>query len=57
VAFNSASSETNISQLSYANIKNSSSFIGFDFLDVWEIDTGVSSPYLKSLPKPSSVIF
>jgi len=46
---------TNEAELKDKDLKRQSSFAGFDFTIIWAIDEGVTTPYLKNLPKPSSV--
>ena len=46
----------NSSWISYQNSLKKSSFVGFDFDNVWEMQEGSTLPYLKDLPIPPAVI-
>ena len=43
--------------LTSTNAKKQSTYIGWDFTNIWKIDEGSSIPYLRELPKPSGVTF
>ena len=53
----SGGTANNVLELRNIDMKASLSFTGFDFTNIWTIDEGISSPYLRALPKPSSVNF
>ncbi len=39
-----------------SGLTNKSTFINWDFNNIWNIDEGESYPYLRSLPKPQSLL-
>ena len=42
---------TNSSELSAANMKKQASFDGWNFVSVWQIEEGVTFPYLRANPQ------
>ncbi len=42
---------TNSSELSAANMKKQASFNGWNFVSVWQIEEGVTFPYLRANPQ------
>lgn len=53
VTSNTAQSQAGTGKVT-AEMLQQSTFTGWDFSTIWQIDQGVSYPYLRSLPKPSS---
>lgn len=44
-------------ELNVTTVKTQGSFSGWNFSTIWQIDAGSSSPYLRDLTKPASVVF
>lgn len=40
-----------------AEMKKASTFINWDFVDIWDIEEGKDTPYLYNVPEPSSIAF